>query len=237
LLLSGFLGRLTYDQLAHVIGWLPSLCTTGTAVLWTRHHHGNLGIATSRVHNLFRDQRFEAVKFAIASPNGYEVGWHRYIGAPQTLDSNLIVFNSVPVKIRGAGRLRKPQDSGIGTLTFDRGRWTTRYRAAGATREIRIFLNTTEGGPMDGEILAVQRFVANLAEHTRTIRGSVFIGWSYYPERIAAKRNGDLQIRYRSSRAFCAAKATSCRQQRRPANLTVIESSGAPIQFTPSCSF
>ena len=60
---------------------------------------------------------------------------------------------------------------------------------------------------MDGEILAVQRFVANLAEHTRTIRRSVFIGWSYYPERIAAKRNGDLQIRYRSSLRFLRSKS------------------------------
>jgi hypothetical protein len=207
LLLSGFLGRLTYDELAHVIGCLPSLCTSGTAVVWSRHVYGNLGIDTPRVHELLRNHGFGEVKFIIASPNGYEVGWHRFIGIPQSLDPELTLFNAVPVEIPRSDLFREPHDSCIGKLTFDRGRWTTCHLDAGSHREIRIFLNTTEVGPSEAEILAVQRFLLRLPEHTRTLRQSDLMGWSYYPHRIAAKRNGELEVRYRSSLRFLPSKS------------------------------
>ena len=206
LLASGFIGRLTFGELEHFAACLPAFCNAGTELIWSRHVRGNQGVDISRVRELFRMHQFDERAFAIASTNGYAVGWQRFAGTAISLDPKMRLFDSLQLEDLWSGLFSESQDSPIGRLTYDRGRWSTSYKSSSSDRKIDIHLNTTEVGPVDTEVAAITFFLGTLPEQIRTLRRSTLLGWSYYPRRITAKHNGDLAVRYRSRLRFLPSK-------------------------------
>jgi hypothetical protein len=175
-------------------------------LIWTRHIHGNQGTDISRVRELFRGHQFHERAFALGSTNGYAVGWHRFIGTPISLDLNLPLFDSRQLKDQRSRSVSQSQESAIGLLNFDHGRWSTTYKLPATGGDIEIRLNATEQKPDQTEIAAIVSLLKTLPEQSLTLRRSAWMGWTYYPRRIIAMRNGDLVVRYRSHLRFLPSK-------------------------------
>jgi hypothetical protein len=92
-LVAGVFANLRPEEVARLIGSLPSLCKRGGFVVWTRHRRFNDGlnqIASIRQH--LRDSGFEEVDAENASDDGFIVGTHRYAGAEQVLHAGMKLF-------------------------------------------------------------------------------------------------------------------------------------------------
>ncbi len=206
LLMSGFIGRFTFAELAHFVACVPGLCASGADLIWTRHTYGNQGTNFPRVRELFRGHQFSERAFALASTNGFAVGWHRFIGTPISINQNLPLFDSRQIKDQRFRSFSQSQESPIGLLIFDHGRWSTTYKLPATGGDIEIRLNATEEKPDQTELAAVLSLLKTLPEQSLTLRRSVWLGWTYYPRRIIAMRNGDLVVRYRSHLRFLPSK-------------------------------
>lgn len=210
LVVSGFIGRFTFQELEKFVARLPALCASGAAVIWSRHIFGNRGTDISRLRELFHAHQFQEQAFAVASTNGYGVGWQCFIGTPLALERNLVLFDALQLKDQRSGLFLpaqdfpKEQDSPIGRLTFNHGRWSTRYKVPSTGLEIEIHLH--EPDAVGSQIAATAEFLQNFAEHSIILRRSTLMGWSYYPQRITAMRNGHLAVRYRSRLRFLPGK-------------------------------
>jgi len=84
-LVCGLFGNISDDDVAHVVRTLPSFCTPGADVLWTRHRRPP--DLTPSIREWFGEAGFEEVRFeAPASPFVMTVGWHRLVGSPAPFD-------------------------------------------------------------------------------------------------------------------------------------------------------
>jgi hypothetical protein len=97
-------------------------------------------------------------------------------------------------------------DTPIGKLVCGQGLWRGRYQNERLGADVEILVEGDETGPNPNEVETIRRYLADFEENLLAFRGKLFLGWSYYPVRIAIKQYGALGVDFRSRLPFLKPK-------------------------------
>lgn len=94
------------------------------------------------------------------------------------------------------------RDTPIGKLTFAHGLWLGRHRDATLGADVELLVNGDQSGPKESEVAKIQEFLAEFQENVLALRRKLFMGWSYYPIRIAVSMHACLGVQFQSILPF-----------------------------------
>jgi hypothetical protein len=92
-LVCGVFGNISDGDIEETVRTLPAFCTTGAAVIWTRHRRAP--DLTAQIRRWFAEARFEPVAFDAPSDFEWSVGVHRFVGEPLPLVGGRRIFSFV----------------------------------------------------------------------------------------------------------------------------------------------
>lgn len=89
-LVCGVFGQIEDAAIERLVGILPTMCSSGATVIWTRHRLDP--DLTPSIRGWFGDASFEEIAFV--APDGYffAVGAHRFAGTPAPLEPGVPLF-------------------------------------------------------------------------------------------------------------------------------------------------
>lgn len=92
-LACGVFGNISDRDIETTVAALPTLCSAGATVIWTRHRKGP--DLTPRIRRWFADAGFEEEAFEALAGTSVGVGVHRLVGEPAPFQPGLRLFSFV----------------------------------------------------------------------------------------------------------------------------------------------
>ena len=93
-LACGIFGNVSDDDVKRTVGSMPSFCSRGATVIWTRHRRAP--DLTPAVRGWFADAGFRERAFESPGSGSWAVGVHEYLFDPTRLVLGQILFRFVP---------------------------------------------------------------------------------------------------------------------------------------------
>jgi hypothetical protein len=92
-LVCGVFGNIRHDDIHRTIATLPSLCTPGATVCWTRHRRPP--DVTPDVRRWFAEAGFEELHFDTAEDVAFGIGTARFVGEPEPFRPGVRMFTFI----------------------------------------------------------------------------------------------------------------------------------------------
>jgi hypothetical protein len=90
-LACGVFGNITDEDVRRTVEYLPSFCTPGGTVVWTRGRQRERDFALT-IKGWFEDNGFEEVAYEAPPESGFRVGVHRLTAAPPKFEAGVTLF-------------------------------------------------------------------------------------------------------------------------------------------------
>jgi hypothetical protein len=92
----------------------------------------------------------------------------------------------------------KQRETSLGTLAYSEGLWHGKYQETWMRAAVELLIEGDNLGPSEAEIATIRAFVDKCQENILLFRRRLFMGWSYFPIRIAVNRHGTLGVEFQS---------------------------------------
>jgi hypothetical protein len=92
-LVCGVFGNISHADMERTVRFLPSLCTRGGTVIWTRHRRPP--DMTTVVRDWLAEVGFDEIAFIAPEDTAYGIGVHRFAGTPEAFRPHVRMFEFV----------------------------------------------------------------------------------------------------------------------------------------------
>jgi hypothetical protein len=96
--------------------------------------------------------------------------------------------------------------SSIGNLTDKGGLWIGRFINHDLGADVELLVNADRNGPSESDVVKIRQFLDCFREKVLAFRRRLFLGWTYYPIRIAVTTQGSLGVQFKSFLPFMRTK-------------------------------